>query len=179
MAVPKRKARVQLSPPQNIYFSKVLFSVGNDLHVQVDPLRQLADGSFLITVHVKGTQKARALATLLVLRKQIGGIIIRVQVRNQSGKLVCPIKRSLTPAEIAALYQIAFRTNRLFVFAAVRRLPFTGVFPVFKAKVVQFFADNLADLFRNLNEVAAFVFRDVLKQTIGQTPIQFSTAQKK
>lgn len=180
MAVTKRKARIQLSPPQNIYFSKILYSVGNDPFVQVDPLRQLPDGNYQITLRVRGKlKKARALATLLVLNRQIGNIRILVEVRSSRGDLIRPIQGSLSPKEVAKLFRIAFATNRLFNFAVIRDLPFTAVFPVFKAKVVQFFADNLADLYRNFNDVAAFVFRDVLKPTVSQTPIQFSTANKK
>jgi hypothetical protein len=85
----------------------------------------------------------------------------------------------LTPREIAALYQTAFRTNRLFNFAVVRAsISFTAVYPVFKAQVIQFFNDDLSDLFNNFNQVAAFVFRDVLRNRINQTPILFSTARK-
>jgi len=178
MAAASQKARIQLSPPQNIYFNKILFSVGNDPLVRVDPLIQISN-DFIITIRVNGDQKARALATLLVLSRQIGSIRILVKVRNAQGKLIEPNQRILTPCEVAKLYNLAFKSNRLFKFAVSRRLPFIAVFPVFKAKVVQFFADNLADLFRNINDVAAFVFRDVLKQRIGNTAIAFSTAEKK
>ncbi|MBW5447577.1 hypothetical protein GE107_16085 [Cohnella sp. CFH 77786] len=180
MATPSspKKVRIRLSPPPNIYFSKILNSVGNDPLVQVDPLRQLPNGNYLITIRVRGSQKARALATLLVPAVTIGNIRISVQVRTQQGTLVSPIQGSLTPSQIAALYRVALRTNRLFSFVTVRNLPIVAVFPVFKAVVVQYFADNLADLYRNINQVAADVFRDVLRPTIGQTPIQFSTAQK-
>jgi hypothetical protein len=52
----------------------------------------------------------------------------------------------------------------------------TFVYPVFKVRVVQFFNDDLSDFFSNYNNVAAFVFKDVLRNTISGTPIQFSTA---
>ncbi|WP_238933520.1 hypothetical protein [Brevibacillus choshinensis] len=95
------------------------------------------------------------------------------------GNRVLPITRSLSPREIANLYRIAFRTNRLFNFAVVRSsISFTAVFPVFKARVIQFFNDDLSDLFRNFNRVAAFVFRDVLRNRINRTPILFSTASQ-
>ncbi|TVY09527.1 hypothetical protein [Paenibacillus cremeus] len=179
MATPKKNVRIQLSPPQNIYFSKVLNSVGNDPLVQVEPLQQV-NNEYLMTIRVSGDQKASAIATLMVLNKKIGNIQIRVQVRNQRGQLINPIRRTLTAAEIAALFRTAFRTNRLFNNVVVRSTrPVRGVFPVFRARVVQFFADNLADLNRNLNFVAFAVFRDVLRNSISSTAILFSTAQKK
>ncbi|WP_127532908.1 hypothetical protein [Paenibacillus kobensis] len=45
-------------------------------------------------------------------------------------------------------------------------------------RIVQFFDDNLSDLYGNYNNVAAFVFREVLRNRISRTSIQFSTAQK-
>jgi hypothetical protein len=103
-----------------------------------------------------------------------------VRVRNFQGNLVKPIQRRLSPREIAKLYRIAFRTNLLFSFVAVRTIfGHTFVYPVFKAKVVQFFNDDLSDFFSNYNKVAAFVFRDVLRNAINGTTIQFSTARKK
>jgi hypothetical protein len=180
MAAPRKKSGLQLSPPQFTYFNEVKFSVGNDPLVRVDPLREVSEGVFEITLHVRGFQKAKALATLLVLNKTIGSIRIRVIVRTTQGTVVEPIRRALTPQEIARLFTIAFRTNRLFDFAATRMIfGRTHVFPVFKVRIIQFFNDDLSDFFRNFNNVAAFVFRDVLRNTISGTPIDFSTAQKK
>ncbi|MFJ9498166.1 hypothetical protein [Brevibacillus centrosporus] len=179
MANHRRRAQIRLSPPEFTYFNEIKFSIGNDPLVQVEPLRQLAGGDFLITIRVQGLQKARALATLIVQTKQIGNLRIQVRVVTSEGNRVQPITRALSPREIAALYQIAFRTNRLFNFAVSRAsLSFTAVYPVFKAQVIQFFNDDISDLFNNFNQVAAFVFRDVLRNRINQTPILFSTARK-
>lgn len=179
MATPRKKAQIRLSPPEATYFNEINFSIGNDPLVRVDPLRELPGGDFLITIHVQGKQKARALATLLVRSRRIGNFRILVRVKNMEGSMVQPILRTLSPREIATLYRAAFRTNRLFNFAVVRAsLSFTAVYPVFKAQVIQFFNDDLSDLYQNFNRVAAFVFRDVLRNTINRTPILFSTARR-
>lgn len=179
MANHRRRAQIRISPPEFTYFNEIKFSIGNDPLVQVEPLRQLSGGDFLITIRVQGMQKARALATLIIATKQIGNLLIQVRVVTSEGNRVQPITRALTPREIAALYQTAFRTNRLFNFAVVRAsISFTAVYPVFKAQVIQFFNDDLSDLFNNFNQVAAFVFRDVLRNRINETPILFSTARK-
>ncbi|WP_301170138.1 hypothetical protein [Brevibacillus nitrificans] len=179
MANHRRRAQIRLSPPEFTYFNEIRFSIGNDPLVQVEPLRQLSGGDFLITIRVQGMQKARALATLIIATKQIGNLRIQVRVVTSEGNRVQPITRALTPREIAALYQTAFRTNRLFNFAVARAtISFTAVYPVFKARVIQFFNDDISDLFNNFNQVAAFVFRDVLRNRINQTRILFSTARK-
>ncbi|MED4751743.1 hypothetical protein [Brevibacillus choshinensis] len=180
MTNPRKKAQIRLSPPEATYFNEIKFSIGNDPLVRVEPLIEMPGGNFRITLHVQGTQKARALATLLVRTKQIGNLRIHVRVKTTEGNVVQPISRTLSPREIANLYRVAFRTNRLFNFAMVRAsISFTAVYPVFKAQVIQFFNDDLSDLFNNFNRVAAFVFRDVLRNTINRTPILFSTARKK
>ncbi|MFC5468952.1 hypothetical protein ACFPPD_09475 [Cohnella suwonensis] len=50
---------------------------------------------------------------------------------------------------------------------------------MFKVRVVQFFNDDLSDFYSNYNNVAASVFRDVLRNMVSGTVIQFSTEQKK
>lgn len=179
MASLRKKAQIRLSPPEATYFNEIKFSIGDDPLVRVEPLSELPGGNFRITLRVQGIPKARALATLLVRTRQIGNLRIQVRVKTMDGNVVQPISRTLSPREIANLYRVAFRTNRLFNFAVVRAsLSFTAVYPVFKAQVIQFFNDDLSDLFNNFNRVAAFVFRDVLRNRINRTPILFSTARQ-
>lgn len=180
MAASRKKVRISLSPPEVTYFNEIKFSVGKDPLVRVDPLIELPGGIFVVTLRVRGLRKAQALATLLVLKKTIGNIQVQVRVRTSSGALVKPIQRTLSPREIAELYRAAFQTNLLFKFAATRTIfGTTFVYPVFKVRVVQFFNDDLSDFYSNYNNVAAFVFRDVLRNRINNTTIQFSTARKK
>ncbi|MGO4537848.1 hypothetical protein [Paenibacillus sp. 2TAB19] len=175
----RQKVRISLSPPEATFWSEIKYSVGKDRLVTVEPMVQLPDGSFQITLKVCGLSKAKALATLLLSTKSFGNTRVAVRVKS-GGKIVSPITTGLTPAKIVALYRIAFRTNELFSFV-VARTPFgnTFVYPVFKVRVVQFFNDDLSDFYSNYNNVAAFVFRNVLRNVINGTAIQFSTAQKK
>jgi hypothetical protein len=174
----RRRAQVQLLPPQFTYFNFIKYSVGNDPLVTVEPLNQLGAGKFLITLRVRGLRKARALAALLLPRKVIGSIQLTVQVRTMEGRLVKPLRCAFTPSGIVKLCQTAFRTNALFRFAASRR--FFGlvvVYPVFKARIIQFFNDDLSDYYGNYNNIAAFVFREVMRPTIGRTPVSASTVR--
>ncbi|WP_336787264.1 hypothetical protein [Paenibacillus sp. MMO-177] len=174
-----KKARISLSPPEFTYFNEIKYSVGKDPLVKVGQLEDHGDGQFGIKLFVKGIKKAKALATLIASDKIIGEISIHVKVIS-SGKTISPIARTLTAKEIAGLYRIAFRTNRIFQFVALRSiLGHTFVYPVFRIKVVQFYNDDLSDFYGNYNNVAAFVFRNVLLSEIGGVHIQFSTAKKK
>ncbi|ULL13058.1 hypothetical protein DVH26_00345 [Paenibacillus sp. H1-7] len=177
MAVPAKQARVALSPPEATYYNEIKYSVGNDPLVRVAPLCTTENGSFIITLRVRGLQKAQALATLLVLNKTFGSTRVKVKVKTFQGRVAEPIRAALKPREIARLYRTAFRTNRLFNFAATRAVfGITYVYPVFKAKVIQFYNDDLSDFYGNYNNAAAFAFRDVLRNTIQGTTVQFSTA---
>lgn len=144
----------------------------------VEPLEQLPSGDFLITLRVRGLRKARALAALLLPKKAIGTVQLKVQVRTMQGTLVKPLRRAFTPSGIVKLCQTAFRTNALFRFAATRK--FFGleiVYPVFKARIIQFGNDDLSDYYGNYNNAAAFVFREVMRPRIGRTPVSASTVK--
>lgn len=170
----------QLSPPEFTYFNELKYSVGNDPGVSVNTLIELPlDTGFLILVHVKNRKKAQALATILNLLKQIGPIHIFVVV-IYGGHVIEPIEEPLTPKEIQQLYITALETNRYFKFAEIAQFsPDTdSVYPVFSKSVIQFFNDDISDLCQNFNEVAAHVFRDVLKTDISGTPIIPSTAER-
>jgi hypothetical protein len=174
----RNKAQVQLSPPQFTYFNLIKSSIGNDPLVTVEPLEILPSGNFLITLRVRGLHKARALATLIVPSRAIGGVRLTVQVRTTQGTLVKPLRCIFTPEQIVKLYQTAFRTNRLFLFAAIRQFfAQRYVYPVFRARIIQFFNDDLSDYYGNYNNIAAFVFRDVLRPTVSRTSVRFSTAR--
>lgn len=169
----------QLSSPVFTYFNELKYSVGNDPGVTVNNLIELPlDAGFLILIIVKNRKKAQALATILNLLKQFGNINIFVVVIYE-GEAIEPIEEQLSPEEIQQLYKTALNTNRYFKTAEVA--PFSpdtdSVFPVFSKSVIQFFNDDISDLFQNFNEVAAHVFRDVLKTTIDGTPINPSTAE--
>ncbi|WP_219834822.1 hypothetical protein [Paenibacillus sp. R14(2021)] len=172
--------RIGLTPPETTYFNEIQSTVGNDPRVRIDPLVQLPGGNYLITLHVQGISKARALATLLLPSATPGAVRIFVRVKTSTGRRAMPITTGLTPKRIAALYRSAFRTNRLFAFAATRQIfALTYVYPVFKVGVIQFPNDDLSDYYGNYNNVTAFVFQDVLRKQINGTTIQFSSTLKK
>lgn len=177
----RKEVQVSLSPPEVTYYNEIKFSVvGKDPLIRINPFRLLPGGLVIVNLQVQGFRKEQALATLLVLDKAIGNIRIKVKVWTSQGKRVQPIQRRLSPLEINSLYRTAFRTNPLFKFVAIRKIfGRTFVYPVFKTRVIQFFNDDLSDFYSNYNNVAAFVFRNVLKNTINHTPVQFSTALKK
>lgn len=170
----------QLSPPQFTYYNELKYSVGNDPAVTVTNIIELPlNAGYLVPILVRNRKKAQALATILIAQKEIGNINVYTAVIND-GQVVDPIEGTLTAKEIQELFETALDSNRYFKFAVVE--PFTpgtfSVFPVFLKSVIQFYNDDLSDLYKNFNEVAANVFRDILKEDINGTSINPSTAEK-
>jgi hypothetical protein len=175
----KTQAGVGLAPPEVTYYKEIQNSIGQDPLIRIGSLDEVSPGVFKVTIHVRGTRKARALATLLVLNKSLDNVLVKVRVKASGGKQVEAIQGSLSPKDIKNLYRTAFHTNRLFKFAALHEIfAKVYVFPVFNHRIIQFANDNLSDYYLNYNNVAAFVFKDVLRGQIDDTGIQFSTEKK-
>jgi hypothetical protein len=166
----------QLSPPEFTFFNELKNSIGKDPLVTVENIIKLPNGENLIPVLVHKQKKALALATILDLHKDFGGIIVNVQVIF-NGQAVDPLEKDFTPREVVKLFKAALGTNRYFKFAVAKLFSpgVFGVFPVFSKKVIQFFNDDISDLYNNFNEVAATVFKDVLKGEINEIVINPST----
>ncbi|OIK13060.1 hypothetical protein BIV60_14725 [Bacillus sp. MUM 116] len=167
----------QLSPPQITYFNEVKHSLGNDPNVTVLNLIEFPQGAgYLISIIVDNRKKARALATILDQQKEIGNIVINLIVIYDK-TIVRPHSRSFTAEGIVDLFEDALGTNRFFKFAEAK--PFspgvTSVYPVFTKSVIQFFNDDISDIYGNFNEVTAFVFRDVVREEINGILINPST----
>ncbi|WP_026576220.1 hypothetical protein [Bacillus sp. UNC438CL73TsuS30] len=168
----------QLSPPQYTYFNELKYSIGNDPMVQVLNLIEFPeDGGYLIPIIVfSSRKKARALATILNLQKELGNITVNAIVIYDKS-IVRPYGRTFTAEGLVDLFEEALSSNRYFKFAETKLFsPDTpSVYPVFTKSVIQFFNDDISDLYNNFNEVAAFVFRDVLRDEINGILINPST----
>lgn len=168
----------QLSPPWITYFNELKNSIGADPTVTVGPLIP-TDGNFIILVQTMDIQKAIALATLLKPTVQFGNVNVTIVVSVSGNGIVNPIPCPLDAFEIAHLFLVALENNLYFEQVVVQP-QFPGgadvVFPVFAAKVIQFFNDDISNLCQTFTEVAAKVFRDVMNDTICGIPILFSTS---
>ena len=173
----KEYSLVGLTPPWYTFFNFLKHSIGRTKCVQVLEMKELSDSNYLIQVDVKNQDKAFALATILLPFKNFGNINVRVEVLH-FGQVVAPEDQILDVSELIRIFEEALDTNCYFKYVEfVKMLDLYIIFPVFKKEVIQFFNDDLSDLYRNYNGVAASVFAEVLKPQIRNIFISPSTAR--
>ena len=169
---------VRLSPPQYTYFNFIKYSIGNDPCVDVLDIEETSDVDYLIPIHVHNYEKAQALATILELHKSIGNFNITIEIYH-CDQPVAPIENIENINSLLRVFRKALKTNCYFEFVeAAETFPgLKSIFPVFNKEIIQFFNDDLSDLFANFNGVAADVFREVIRSPINGTFINPTTAK--
>jgi hypothetical protein len=170
----------QLSPPWYTLWNEINSSIGNDPRVTVAPL-DTSQAPYLIVIQCEERRQAISLVSLLVLNYSFGGVEVEVIVKDSDGEIVQPVVPA-SAHELSKWVKRAFETNHWFIEVVTRSLfpvpgSFTAVYPVFEKSVIQFYNDDLSDLFYNYNQVVAFVFRDLLQSTPGGIMLNPSTEE--
>ena len=148
-------AKMKLSAPWVIYAKEVteLFREDPEIIVCYD------EGSNTIRLYVENAEKADALTKLLPAEKTFGNVTVRT--------VVFPANVSAPPK--VSLFQTAFKGNPVFVGASTVEGIFTNPvsYVVFKNKVVQYYADNLHDLYGNCSTLYQEIAKDVFGEDDG------------
>ena len=168
----------QLSPPWYTLWNEIKASIGNDPDVSVGDL-DTSKSPFIVPIKVNNRDKAIAIASIMTLHHQLGNVRVQVEVEDQNGNVVLPVSPSSVKA-LTEIFELALTKNQWFEQVVSKpRVPGSSevVFPVFSKGVIQFFNDDLSDLYNNFNNVVAFVFRDVLNPAPGGFSVLCSTAE--
>jgi hypothetical protein len=165
-----------MNPPWITLWNEIDTSVGNDPAVKVAPLDE-SGTPYVVRVRVRSRPKAVALASLMRPRHEFGNVVVIVEVRDAKGNALTPVVPG-SPDQLADLVRAAFRGNRWYRDVVVKEILGWRVYPVFKKRVVQFYNDDLSDLYSNYNNVASAVFTDVLEPSPGGFPLPCSTAKR-
>lgn len=150
-----------LSPPWYLLQARFKATLEGDPFVKVNNLQPIPGGYELAIEVYGGQKKAKALSTFLSKSHHFGGVVVQVEVFNSRNQLVPP---DAIPAEIdgqAKLIRKALNDNQYFV----QIDPGNGVyrfFIEFSNRVIQYYGDNLGDAYKNINQVAAEAFAQVL-----------------
>ncbi|WP_096200452.1 hypothetical protein [Bacillus sp. FJAT-45350] len=169
----------KLSPPWITLWNEIKYSIGKDNEVSVLPIDTVKQ-PYVIKVITANEEKGRALATILTQVHQLGNIQILVVVENGNG-LSYEGLPLYAHDEIPSIIRKALKSNQWFVDVIVKQVaPYpnapTVFYPVFKKSVIQFFNDDLTDVYNNYNNVVADVFSKVLIDAISGISINCSTS---
>ena len=174
-----------LSPPEWLVYDYLYSSVGKTKGVTVQEPIEVGD-KWVINVVVGEQKKREALATLL--REKMEGDeegYITIRVVDSNGNIQNPVPISGTIeeklAQLEDLVLDAFKKNSLFykvITINPESVPLLGgVYIIFKARVVQFYADDISDYYSNQNFVAAELFKMLLRDSISDVFIKPSTQE--
>lgn len=142
---------IKLSAPWVTYFRKIeaLFSPDPDVDVKFD------EDKHVITLFVKGDDKADAITELLPFQKEFGNVTVTIKV----------VPANTEEYTTADLYNLAFKGSPVLSFIET----IDGVFSnnvnyvVFANKVVQFFNDNMGDI----HGLTSTLYQDIAKEIFG------------
>ena len=154
-------ARLKLSAPWEIYAKEAaeLFRHDRDVHVVFD------GDAYALTLYVDDGKKAAALETLMPAEKTFGNVKVRVSV------VPANCAKCVTERDLAETFVRAFDGNGAFSFVRTVR----GIFPedlvyvVFKNRVVQYFNDDLGDVYGQKSTL----YQDIAKNVLADLPNVF------
>ena len=158
-------AMLKLAPPWVRYANEMtqLFKYDKEVHVVYD------NEQLILSLYVDCQRKADALAELLPESVAFGNITLHINVIPANGAL-----STVAGLSKPALFANAFEGNGAFSFIKT----VTGIFSnnltyvVFKNKVVQYFNDDLGDIYGNCSTL----YQDIAKNIFGnQEGIYFCT----
>ncbi|MGG7177558.1 hypothetical protein ACQPU1_08205 [Clostridium paraputrificum] len=176
-------ANINLSPPWFTLANEIKYTYGLSRYIEVNDLFQTGE-SYTLTINVCNDEVANALRQVLPQTKDFGGVTVNIVIFNSSGNVVPLIDIEYTPEILAQTFCLALFSNPLFVGTVLTagKVPpnaeerIGNVVIIIKAAVVQFYNDDISDLCKNFNEVAAKVFADVTNLTyLPNLKISFST----
>lgn len=147
------KARLKLSSPWVTYVNYLMALFGNDPDITIE-----YDEEYEVKLYVDNGLKAGALDMLLPTEKEFGNVTLFITVIPSNDYQDAA---DLTRKE---LFDVAFDRNPIYAFSKEIKGIFCNsiIYIVFKNRVVQFFNDNLNDIYGNIStlyqEIASEVF---------------------
>lgn len=150
-------ARLKLSPPWNEYATELsqMFKYDREVHVVYD------DEAYEVKLYVDSAAKATALKTLLPEEKVFGNV-------KQTITIV-PANGFHTPLKPEEVFDAAFKGNAAYSFSKTIHGVFDNdlTYVVFKNRVVQYFNDNLGDIYGQRSTLYQEIAKDLFGEMKG------------
>ena len=158
----EKEVRMKLSPPWCTHVSmlEAIFGEDKDITIKYD------NDLYAVKIYVNDADKAFALDKIINSWKEYGNIVLRVIVVSPNYE---KIKKETESCDTQSLYEIAFKGNPVFSFAkTVQGLLSNKItYVVFKNKVVQFFNDDLNDVYGNMTTLYENIAREIFDSTVN------------
>jgi len=147
--------KLKLSPPWVTYVNKLMALFGEDPDIKIVYDEKLVK----VKLYVAKAEKAAALDYLLPREYHCGGSYLIVTVIYSSEEKDV----NLAQATVKELFDTAFDGNPVYSFSRSVNCLFSNTitYVVFKNKVIQFFNDNLNDVYGNLTTLYENIARDI------------------
>ena len=153
-------AQLKLSPPWAIYATQMaqLFKYDSEVHIVFD------SENYILNVYVDKQRKADALATLLPETVTFGNIELHINVIPANGALSTTVGLSK-----AQLFKNALEGNGAFSFIKTITGIFTNnlTYVVFKNKVVQYYNDDLSDVYGQCSTLYQTIAKNIFGEAEG------------
>lgn len=144
------KTRLKLSPPWITYLNKIiaLFDCDPGITVSYD------NSAPSVTLTINDGDKHAAIRKLLAEEVNYGGVLLKVNTEGPLSNIAFTSNKEL--------FDAAFAGNPAYVKAvSIDNIFSTFTYVVFKNYVVQFFNDNLDDLYGNVSTLYQYIAEDL------------------
>lgn len=161
-----KEVRTKLSPPWITWLSEIEQMFGQDPDIKI------SYDDYTIKLYVANAEKAAALDCVLPCAREFGNVIMYLKVvpPNEENK-------TFDKNDGASIYETIFKNNPVLSFIRKVEGPFTfnATYVVFKNKVVQYFNDNLNDIYGNTSTLYEDIARDIFVDYTREITVFFCT----
>lgn len=178
---------LKLAPPWYFLRNEIASTLGQDPNIQVSQLIPLTNDQYELQINVLNyCNQAIALRKIIKPEYTINDKTILVKIFSKCSLEIpyTPKQSYYTPEELGTILDDAFLNNPLYKGyvltpneASINQKEFLGDVVMIVAKeLIQFFNDDLRDLYQNFNGIATEVFKDFLIQEYDSNiKLSFST----
>ena len=155
-----------LQAPWITLYNKIVAMFEQDPDIKIEPIYQSDDGVYIINIASTHTIKLTAIEKILKNKFELGNITVNIKFKyeNENDDMITLHD-----------FEVAFAGNNIFSRAKSIEDPweFNASYVIFSKDVVQFYNDDLTDIYGNFNGLAEDIARDIFKET--ELPIYYCT----
>ena len=160
--------KASLQSPWVTLYNKICAMFERDSDISIEPIFQNADGIYEIRLSSDHTVKLKAIEKILKNEFEFGNVKVVVKFIYTATE-----DDTITTHD----YEVAFSGNDIFSSIQTIENPWqiNASYVIFSKEVIQFYNDDLTDIYGNYNGLAEDIARDIFKDS--SLPIYFCTSE--